>query len=190
MDQNERILSKLRKLLALARQGVGGEKDNAQSVLEKLLARHNLTLEDLDDEHQEQETYWFKPVSDQEHGLLVQCVATTVPSWDGSVWRMIKRKATDRTVGVKLTAAQFAEVDLLFTIHRRAFADFLAEQTKNVLRAYVEVNNLYRPKPAAEAEKERAEPTLSLADIEAILAMASRMKPTPVRKALACGSPA
>lgn len=40
----EHIKAKLRKLLELARQGVGGEKDNAQSILGKMLTKHGLTL--------------------------------------------------------------------------------------------------------------------------------------------------
>ena len=45
-DQKER----LKKLYALALRGVGGEKVQAQAILDKLLKKYAMTLDDLDDE--------------------------------------------------------------------------------------------------------------------------------------------
>ena len=42
----------LKKLLALSKQGVGGEKINAEALLNKLLKKHGLTIEDIDDEEE------------------------------------------------------------------------------------------------------------------------------------------
>lgn len=43
----ERITDKLRKLLALAERGCGGEAENAKRLLEAQLRRYGMTLEDL-----------------------------------------------------------------------------------------------------------------------------------------------
>ena len=41
---------RLKKLYALALRGVGGEKEQAQAILDKLLKKYAMTLDDLDDE--------------------------------------------------------------------------------------------------------------------------------------------
>jgi hypothetical protein len=38
----------MNKLLELSKRGVGGEADNAKMLLEKLMAKYNLTYEDLE----------------------------------------------------------------------------------------------------------------------------------------------
>lgn len=43
----ERITDKLRKLLALAERGCGGEAENAKRLLEAQLRHYGMTLEDL-----------------------------------------------------------------------------------------------------------------------------------------------
>ncbi len=45
-DQKER----LKKLYALAMRGVGGEKETAQAILDKLLKKYAMTIDDLDEE--------------------------------------------------------------------------------------------------------------------------------------------
>ena len=44
MADNETIRAKLRKIAALAERGVGGERDNAKSQLDRLLAKHGRFL--------------------------------------------------------------------------------------------------------------------------------------------------
>lgn len=41
---DDKVKAKLRKLIALAERGIGGEKENASRVLQKLLDRHGLAL--------------------------------------------------------------------------------------------------------------------------------------------------
>ena len=45
-EQKER----LKKLHALAMRGVGGEKEQAQKILEKLMQKYGISLNDLDEE--------------------------------------------------------------------------------------------------------------------------------------------
>ena len=41
------LKERLLKIYALAQQGVGGEKENAEAILQRALAENNLTIEDL-----------------------------------------------------------------------------------------------------------------------------------------------
>lgn len=43
----DRMIDRLKKLLALAEQGQRGEADNARRLLEAELRRHGLTLDDI-----------------------------------------------------------------------------------------------------------------------------------------------
>lgn len=45
-----KLKDKLLKLYALSKRGVGGEKVNAENFLTKLLQKHDLTIEDIDQE--------------------------------------------------------------------------------------------------------------------------------------------
>lgn len=46
--KKDRIVELARKLLALAERGVGGEKENAQFMLDELLAKHGLLITDIE----------------------------------------------------------------------------------------------------------------------------------------------
>jgi len=47
MADADTIRAKLREIAAVAERGVGGERDNAKSQLDRLLAKHGLAMEDL-----------------------------------------------------------------------------------------------------------------------------------------------
>lgn len=70
----ETIKAKLRKIAALAQRGVGGEKANAQRLLQTLLAKHNLKLEDVVPRPEnESKRYWFTCTTQMEKDVLFAC---------------------------------------------------------------------------------------------------------------------
>lgn len=84
----ETIKAKLKKIAALAERGVGGERDNAKRLLELLLAKHNLHIEDVVGVEQELKPCWFKATKG-ERVILFQCYfrvtnQTTVSFFEGS----------------------------------------------------------------------------------------------------------
>jgi hypothetical protein len=176
---NERIRAKLLKLLALARQGVGGEKANAEAMLGKLLAKHGLSIEDLDDAKAPRDTCWFRPVGKEERTLLANCVATVIGrARANESWRM---KSARTLVGYDLTGAEFAQVELVFEIHRRAFRKHLQQQRRAALLAYLSKNDIF---PADDDDAPAQPSTLSPEDVQAIVAMIAGMRPTAVHKAI------
>ena len=50
---DEKVLQRLRKLYALATQGVAGEKENAQRLLHELLEKYGLTIDAVDENRKE-----------------------------------------------------------------------------------------------------------------------------------------
>lgn len=178
---SDQIIAKLMKLLALARNGVGGEKENAASVLEKLLAKHCLTIEDLDDAAEERTTYWFTPTGKSERVLLAQCVTATVAGWNGDIW---SNKAERGAQGYDLTHAEHMQVSLMFDVHRRALKKHIEKQRKLALLSYIHTNGLYSAKDEDQPTKPSS---LSEEDIKQIISMVRGMKPTPVHRAIEQG---
>lgn len=175
-----RIIERLKKILALARQGVGGEKQNAQRMLDSLLAKHGMTLADLDGSVQVREDCEFSPKNAAEMTLLVQCVASVVLDWDFMVWSAKRGKKR----WISLTKAECLEVRLMFDIHRKALAKHLAKQAKVALAAYIHTNGIYSKKSADNEQEDAKESAADMEEIMAILSMMQSMKPTPVHKAI------
>lgn len=172
----EHIKAKLRKLLELARQGVGGGKDNAQSILGKLLTKHGLTLDDLDPEYAEVCECEFKFGNALERKLLLQVIftvlnVTTIPVRDDH--------KNSKTLCIKATRAQKLEVDLAWSLYRDAFT----KEQDRLLKAFIHKNNLYGPDDM-EDEAPREPSKLSKEDVAAIVAMMGAIKETRVHKAL------
>ena len=68
MELKERLL----KIYALAQQGVGGEKENAEAILQRALAENQLTLDDLLKGQNCKYRRWFKYSNIAEQRLIVQ----------------------------------------------------------------------------------------------------------------------
>lgn len=49
MTERERLLERLAGVKALAERGEGGERENAAALLEKMMVKHGITNEDLED---------------------------------------------------------------------------------------------------------------------------------------------
>lgn len=100
-DQTER----LKKLYALAIRGVGGEKEQAQKLLEKLMQKYGVSLAELDEEQ-------IKDFDIEVHGeferkLLRQVVyKITGDPYDGAsfAWRDVNG-ATDQRSSVSVAAS-------------------------------------------------------------------------------------
>jgi len=61
MSKSEKKLKeKLIKLLKLAEQGAGGEKVNAQNILENLLKKHGFSISDINDESNDFYSFKYK----------------------------------------------------------------------------------------------------------------------------------
>jgi len=105
----ESILSRIRKILALAEQGVGGERENAKSILQKLLDKHGLTVEDIvrEEKDQQQQIYSFRYKSKLESDLLHQCYCCVIPQSERTHYKRRGRKC----LGFKLTLLQKLELE-------------------------------------------------------------------------------
>ena len=136
---DERAYSRLLKLLELAKRGEAGERDNAERMLNNLLAKYHMTLEDLEASHAEVAEHPFFVESDLDKRLLVQIAAlvtgirrvntVTIPAENG--WIIV----------LDCTAGQAVEIEFSFTVYKRA----LSKEVDLVFQAFVQRNRIFAP---------------------------------------------
>lgn len=138
---SEKIRELARKLLELANQGIGGEKENAQTMLDRLLKQHGLSIEDLLQE-QMRPVHFRKRIKDpmKQNAFLLQIAASVIGSKRVSEsW--VVRNTSDNTLYYKidLTAAEEIEIKAKYDFYWRDYT----EQADVFRDAYIQKNKLY-----------------------------------------------
>lgn len=166
---SEKVQAKLRKLQALAERGVGGEKETAKRMLEKLLARHGLTLDDLADERRD--TRWFPAPTKFDVRLAVQIMAKVCNTDNPGVY---SSKSRPKQVGVEVTPSEAIEFELHYDTLRKA----LSEHFKDAFSAFVQANRLFSDLPGDDSS-----PAMSERDFR-IMSMAAATPATSINPRL------
>lgn len=168
---DQKVQSKLRKLQALAERGVGGEKDNAQRMLENLLARHGMTPDDLADERRD--IRWFTTASKFESRLALQILSKICNTSSPDAYR---NKQNRKLVGVRVTPAEAIEFELHYDALRKA----LGAHFQDAFSAFIQANRLF-PSDSTDGP----EPNVTERDFR-VMSMAAAIQPTAVNPRIAC----
>lgn len=163
-----RIHEKMRKLLALAERGVGGEKETAQRMLEKMMEKYKVSFEDL--EVETVSTYWWNYDNQFEKKILFQTYGKITDS------STIEYYKGDRKCGFELTPSQYIEMDMHYTILRRD----LKKHIERAVTAFIYANELFSSK----VSKSREYTDNELNEIWEMLRMANSITPSKVNKSL------
>lgn len=142
MDKNskeyESLQAKLKKLLALAEQGVGGEAVNARRLLEKLCKQYGIDIEELLD-RETKHSYTFETGRAKEMmQLFVRCLEKVV-----DIEGMTYSQPTRSSIRIEVTALQRAEILSLFNWHKSNYMQELEDFKRNFFSAYIGKHNLY-----------------------------------------------
>ena len=122
----------LRKIKALADQGVGGEAETAATLLDKLMAKYGITEEDLSDDVVEpREFRYSKPFEDK---LIDQIAYMVIGKYEA--FRYTHSKAKIRLI--KCTKAQQIEIVAAFEFYRR----HLEEGLHKYFTAFIVAENI------------------------------------------------
>ena len=148
---NEKTLSKLKKLLALARQGEGGEKDNAERMLNKLISKHGITLEDLGDETEETNRYEFKYLNKYEEKLLFQIVAMVRNKKGTSYFQNVGARSR---LEIELTFSQKCEIDLAYELLKPSMYSVFDD----AFSALIHVNHIFPETQSSDKEEKPLSP--------------------------------
>lgn len=130
---------RLQKLYALAMRGVGGEKEQARALLEKLAKKYAISMEDLDEEAVKE--FIFEYHGKEQERILKQIIYMVTDD-SNSMYNM-RYKASGKSCTTKLgaycTDAQKAEIEFLFDFRKK-----LWEREKEALiRAYFQKHRLF-----------------------------------------------
>ena len=147
---DKKTLTRMQKLLALARQGVGGEADNAERFLARMLAKHGMTLEDIEGDAQKRERITLKYKTELQAKLLTQILAKVMPPSEFTIW---ERKGL-RALLVDLTPAEHAEV----VMHQAALTPALTRHMATAFSAFVQTNRLFMDEPDDDCERPPMDP--------------------------------
>lgn len=108
-----------KKIKALADRGIGGEKVNAQKLLEDLLKRHNINLDDVDNE--KRETYFFTLLPGESHNLLFQIagkVNKKIKTYGRVPEDKIKELSLKGNYFVECTLAEYIEIEAMYGLYK------------------------------------------------------------------------
>lgn len=152
-DQKEQ----LKKLYALALRGVDGEKEQARALLEKLLKKYAMSINDLDEEQIKE--YRLTYHGKEQRKLLIQTVYKVLgdtSSLFGLCYSGSGREC--RTVlGIRCTEAQKVEIEFLFDFYTRVWE----KERAALLEAFIQKHGIFGrlkegEKPRELSEKEMA----------------------------------
>jgi len=163
---NEATLRRMRKLLALAQRGVGGEKDTAQRMLDKMLSRHKMTIDDLNVDARKE---YRITLTKMEHRTILFQVLYKVLNVDSIQY---KHRPKYREVCVELTPAEYVETMEMFKQLTRQWD----KEQERLMVAFVGKHELYSDQPA------KGERKFTQEELEAIYRMMAGMDDVELRK--------
>ena len=107
----------LKKIRALAERGVGGEADNAEEILRRLMEKYGVSEDELDEE--ERRRHDFEYHGKEQEKLLRQVVYKVTGGYAYNlVYRASGRKVKTR-LGADCTAAEKVDIEFLFDFYTR-----------------------------------------------------------------------
>ncbi len=177
MKDYESIVEQIKKVKILAENGISGEKENAKNLLEKLLKKYKISLEELiTDETKE---YKFKFTTEYERKILNQCVAKFAPTIKQYIrYKTSKGVFKKNIIGIELTKMQFLDIKTSAKFYTALFA----KELDLFFIAFISKHDIFRE---TTSNDEASESTLTPEEAEAIRNMMSGLSDTsyiPTRK--------
>lgn len=133
-----KTIQRIKKLQALAERGVGGEKETAAKMLQRLLEKNGIsTLEEL--EKEEAEYFLFSYKGRHEIKLLKQCIYKVLGYSDNTEY--YRTRGTRQKIGIYCTKAQRIEIELEFEFYRNVFY----EELSVFMDAFIQAQKIFPP---------------------------------------------
>ena len=135
---DDKLIQRIKKLQALAERGVGGEKETAERMLQRMLEKNGIhSLEELETDKYEYTLFSYK--GEHELTLLQQCIYKVLTNaGDRSCYRT---RGTRQKIGIYCTKAQKIEIELEFEFYRNLFY----EELKTFVTAFIQAQGIFPP---------------------------------------------
>lgn len=132
MNTKAEILAK--KLLALAKQGVGGEALNAEMMLKRHCEKYGIAIEDLEGDEVLRTEFKYKSGNIRYRDLFFQVVANTIVDFSRSYYKRGGNK-----VAIDCTVSDSIEIKVKYEHYLKEFI----KSEKSFFNAFVMAANLY-----------------------------------------------
>lgn len=126
----EKYINLAKKLIELAKRGVDGEKINAQEMLNRIMEKHGITFEDIEEETKK----FFEIRVMKKHERLFCQVLSTIVGNKLKIYNSHKQ----RYKLVELTTAQYIELECKFNFYKKVYDD----EMESFFLAFIHVNGL------------------------------------------------
>lgn len=169
---DSKILELVKKIKALADRGVGGEKENAQATLARLMEKYNLSETDIENEKKIRCEFRYK--NEIEERLIWQIIGSVTLSKGYSAPTDTRRKVFWKN----LTASEKIEIELKWSIYKKLWS----EELEVFYHAFVVQNNIFNPSIAP--KQDLPETPEERAKLRRIYEMAESVKKAEIHKQL------
>jgi len=166
----DRIIDKLKKLLALAERGEQGEAENARRLLEAELRKHGLTFDDIREENKR--TRMFKYNSNEERTLLIQVLVNYLGS---------KSDAFNKSTYNKYKKQVYIDISNMYDFFKAQFRKERKRLLQDMIKAFVQKHRIFDSTPQECQEDDRE---IDWEELQRIFALSSTMEDVTFRKQL------
>lgn len=168
-----KYLELAKKLKALSERGIDGEKENAAAALDKLMKKHDITHEMLEDA---ETRYAYFKVTPEQRRLFFQVVASVI----GNNFETYFKRGKKNIIILKVTSEEVIEIEIRYAIFWKAYI----KEEEIFWTAYVHKNNLH-PKPMPNDTKEEKELSdEEIADLRKALELSKSIEKQNIHKQL------
>lgn len=183
--QSEAILLKIKKVKALAENGVEGEKEAALKLLNDLCEKYGVSLDDLVEEEPKHE-YWIQ-VRTSVSKLFIQCLVHMFGATERFRADFEQFKCNGhREFRLRMTPTEYIEFNVFFEWHRRNYLEERKKMRDLFFKGYISNHNLY-PQETDEVfdEVQKNKPRMTMDEMIAISQMANLCSDKTFHKQLA-----
>lgn len=144
---NNKQAALLKKIKALTDQGASGEKEAAEAILIRLMEKHNISWDEL--EEVETHLVWFRYYDDFDRRLLRQTIIL-VTGGEGSFYTHRNREGgrTLKEYGLDVTSAQEIELRARLDFYRAAYK----EEQDIFFLAFIHKHRIFDPNDIDDSE--------------------------------------
>ena len=145
MSNSDKNIELLKKLKALAEQGVGGERENAQKLLDRLMKKYGVDTADLSDD--ELSDHMFKFKDRRERKILTQVMYKVAT--DRRSWFLKWGKGSRSMVGITCTKAEALQIQIEYEFYKALWN----EEADFFLEAFIQKHKIFDMRPGHKVDE-------------------------------------
>ncbi len=138
-----KILELAKKLKELADRGIGGEKNTAEAMLNALLKKHKISIEEIEGDKLEDYFFTLKNNLAPLWGQIVKHVDSNIKRYGEFPAKLVKKHLLKGNYMISCTASQYIEIESKYSFYEQLYN----EELKYFYSAFIKANNLLIDNP-------------------------------------------